>query len=164
MTLPVADTATNDLPDVNVWLALSVPEHVHHGTALAWWQRGTGPTCHFNRVTMLGLMRLLAQPRVMGAGALDPAAALAVWQRWIALPEVALHPEPAGLDATLASLARRDLPPRLLTDAYLAAFAMRAGLRLVSFDADFARFQGLHWLRLQPRTTETPPSGLSPST
>lgn len=89
-------------------------------------------------VTMLGLVRLLAQPRVMGAGALGASAALAVWQRWIALPEVALHPEPAGLDAALASLVRADLPPRLLTDAYLAAFAIRARLRLVSFDADFA--------------------------
>jgi hypothetical protein len=146
-------TDGGDLPDVNVWLALSVPEHVHHGAALAWWQQGARATCHFNRVTMLGLVRLLAQPRVMGAGALGAVAALAVWQRWIALPEVALHPEPAGLDTTLAGLALPDLPPRLLTDAYLAAFAMRAGLRLVSFDADFARFQGLHWLRLQPTAT-----------
>ena len=146
---PPAGGATEDLPDVNVWLALSVPEHVHHRSALTWWQQKAGPRCHFNRVTMLGLVRLLAQPRVMGAGALGASAALTVWQRWIALPEVALHPEPAGLDGALASLVPTDLPPRLLTDAYLAAFAMRAGLRLVSFDADFARFTGLDWLQLQ---------------
>lgn len=148
MTPPVG-AASENLPDVNVWLALSVPEHVHHRAALTWWQRKAGPRCHFNRVTMLGLVRLLAQPRVMGAGALGASAALAVWRRWIALPEVALHPEPAGLDAALASMVQTDLPPRLLTDAYLAAFAMRAGLRLVSFDADFARFAGLDWLQLR---------------
>ncbi len=32
------------------------------------------------------------------------------------------------------------MPPRLWTDAWLAASAESAGLRLVSFDADFARF------------------------
>jgi len=32
------------------------------------------------------------------------------------------------------------LPPRLWTDAYLAALSMSAGLRLVTFDRDFERF------------------------
>jgi predicted nucleic acid-binding protein len=36
------------------------------------------------------------------------------------------------------------------TDAYLAAFAITSGSRLVSFDADFARFPGLHFLHLKP--------------
>lgn len=31
------------------------------------------------------------------------------------------------------------LPPRLCTDAYLAALAIANGWRLVSFDRDFAR-------------------------
>ena len=48
---PSAGAATDDLPDVNVWLALSVPEHVHHSAALAWWQQGAGAKCCFNRVT-----------------------------------------------------------------------------------------------------------------
>ncbi len=147
--MPAAGTAGEDLPDVNVWLALSVREHVHHRAALAWWQQSAGPRCHFNRITILGLVRLLAQPRVVGAGALGASAALAVWQRWIALPEVALHPEPAGLDAAYASLVQENPPPRLLTDAYLAAFSICGGLRLVTFDADFARFPGLIWLQLQ---------------
>ena len=37
---------------------------------------------------------------------------------------------------------------RLLTDAYLAAFAGSARLRMVTFDKDFGRFQGLDYLRL----------------
>jgi predicted nucleic acid-binding protein len=41
------------------------------------------------------------------------------------------------------------LPSRLLTDAYLAAFAKSAALRLVTFDKDFDRFDGLHSLRLK---------------
>ena len=35
------------------------------------------------------------------------------------------------------------------TDAYLAAFAKCAGLRLVSFDAGFSRYPGLAWLLLE---------------
>jgi len=34
--------------------------------------------------------------------------------------------------------------PRLWTDAYLAAFASSGGYRLVSFDRDFAQFEGLN--------------------
>jgi len=36
-----------------------------------------------------------------------------------------------------------ELPPRLCTDAYLAALAIANGCRLVSFDRDFERFGGL---------------------
>ena len=40
------------------------------------------------------------------------------------------------------------LPPRLFTDAYFAALARRAGLRRVTFDRDFERFDRLALLRL----------------
>lgn len=40
------------------------------------------------------------------------------------------------------------LPPRLCTDAYLAALAIANGWRLVSFDRDFERFDGLERLAL----------------
>jgi len=41
-----------------------------------------------------------------------------------------------------------EVPARLCTDAYLAAVAMANGWRLVSFDRDFERFEGLAWLAL----------------
>ena len=139
-----------DLPDVNVWLALSVEEHPHHGAAMDYWQRLAAPRCCFNRVTMLGLVRLLTQPRLMGDGTLDSGAAFAVYLQWLDLPEVELHPEPTGCHAALSTLIDASLPPRLLTDAYLASFARAAGLRLVSFDTDFERFGGLQFLHLRP--------------
>jgi predicted nucleic acid-binding protein len=61
---------------------------------------------------------------------------------------VALLDEPMGVDTTLSSMLRPRLPARLFTDAYFAALATRAGLRLVTFDSDFARFSGLAMLRL----------------
>jgi predicted nucleic acid-binding protein len=36
------------------------------------------------------------------------------------------------------------------TDAYLAAFAMASGSRLVTFDAHFHRYPGLEFLHLRP--------------
>jgi uncharacterized protein len=56
---------------------------------------------------------------------------------------------PAAYDTLRDLLRSKDLPTRLCTDAYLAALAMANGWRLVSFDRDFERFQGLQWL--QPR-------------
>jgi len=142
-----------DLPDINVWLALAVQEHPHHEAARRYWadaraesaatgQSGLGPDLWFCRVTMLGLVRLLCQPRAVGPGALDPSAAWALYARYRALPFVGLLAEPEGCDDALqAILGAGPLPPRGWTDAYLAALARSAGLRLVTFDRDFERFR-----------------------
>ena len=42
-----------------------------------------------------------------------------------------------------------ELPPRLCTDAYLAALAITNQWRLVSFDRDFQLFSGLNLLQLR---------------
>ena len=99
---------------------------------------------------MLGLVRLLTQPRVMGTDALDAVSALVAYDRFAGLPEVGLYSEPLGCDTELRRLTSASLPARLLTDAYLAAFSISANLRLVSFDRDFTRFAGLQFLRLEP--------------
>lgn len=39
-----------------------------------------------------------------------------------------------------------DLRGNLVTDAHLAALAIEYGIGICSFDSDFARFEGLHWL------------------
>lgn len=140
--------ASGELPDVNVWLALVHAGHPHHAAARRWWaERGAGPVW-FCRVTMLGLVRLLAQPRVMGPGVLGASAAICVYAKIARAPGVGLLPEPASCEAAYQQLVRPELPARLLTDAYLAAFAQSAGLRLVTFDRDFSRFAGLDRLEL----------------
>jgi len=136
-----------DLPDVNVWLALVHAGHPHHAAARHWWAARSGPVW-FCRVTMLGLVRLLAQPRVMGEAVLDAHAALDVYADLVARPGVGLCPEALGCDAAYKALVTPALPSRLLTDAWLAAFAVSARLRLVTFDRDFARFADLERLEL----------------
>lgn len=148
-----------DLLDINVWLALAVQEHPHHEAARRYWadarteraaagRSSLGPDLWFCRLTMLGLVRLLCQPKAVGPGALDAAAAWSLYARYRALPFVGLLAEPESCDDALqAILHAGPLPPRLWTDAYLAALARSAGLRLVSFDRDFERF-GLERCRI----------------
>jgi uncharacterized protein len=137
-----------DLPDVNVWLAMAVKQHPHHAAAAAYWKELAGRRVWFCRITMLGLVRLLSQPKVMGEQALNLADALTAYQRFASLPEIGLHAEPADCARQLQRRLANDIPARLLTDAYLAAFAESAGLRMVTFDKDFERFDGLDNLRL----------------
>ena len=73
------------------------------------------------------------------------------YERWLALPEIVILADPAGIDDQLRRLSRSVNPgPTLWTDAYLAAFALAGGFRMVAFDSDFDRFQGLHFLHLRP--------------
>ena len=145
-----------DLPDVNVWLALSAPSHPHHAAAQAYWQQKELPAVWFNRVTMLALLRLLCQPKVMGAATISLPRAAAVYGHFMNMPEVGFLQEPARCAPLLTRMldgTDGGAPlPRLVTDMYLAAFAASAGLRLVTFDRDFLRFEGLDVLRLTSRS------------
>jgi predicted nucleic acid-binding protein len=90
---------------------------------------------------MLGLVRLLCQPKAVGPGALDTIAAWTLYTQYRALPHIGLLPDPEGCDDALRALVGvGSLPSRLWTDAYLAALSMSASLRLVTFDRDFERF------------------------
>ena len=137
-----------DLPDLNVWLALVVQEHPHHALARRYWDaaamaRVLGQKQHFCRATMLGLVRLLCQPKLMGEGVLGLVEAHAIYRQLRETDGVAFCADAESADAVLTAWAAdpsNPLPARLWSDAWLAATAESAGLRLVSFDADFRRF------------------------
>ena len=146
-----------DLPDLNVWLALVVAEHPHHAAARHYWDEqqaapALGPRLWFCRSTMLGLVRLLSQPKLMGDGALGLREAHAIYQQLRQTEGIGFAVDTEAADALLAtwtSEGRVPLPARLWTDAWLAASAESAGLRLVTFDADFRRFALTRRLQLQ---------------
>ena len=141
-------SATADLLDVNVWLALAVEGHPQHKATLEVWNQLTRPS--FCRLTQLGLLRLLCNPQVMGGAVLDPATAWGVYERLATGGVVEFVDEPAGLDARLKQFANGAKAARdFWTDAYLAAFARCAGLRLVSFDAGFKRYKDIEFLMLE---------------
>ena len=145
---PPGNNHLDDLPDVNVWLALAIKQHPHHDVAAAYWSELAGRRVWFCRITMLGLVRLLCQPKVMGNQALSLTQSLATYERFASLPEIGFQAEPSNCTGKLQQLLSLDVPARLLTDAYLAAFAKAGGLRLVTFDRDFERFAGLDCLHL----------------
>jgi len=70
------------------------------------------------------------------------------------LPDVVLLEEPFSCEAILGAWASAGVFFKAhWTDAYLAAFAKAGGLRLVSFDSDFSRFDGLDFLHLESSPT-----------
>ena len=138
-----------DLLDASVWLPLSVPDHVHHVRARQYWESEAAPQVGFCRITALALLRPLSNPKVVGPAALSGVDAWLALGRWLALPEIAMLPEPPGVDQLLADWSRSlALRSSDWTDAYLAAFALAGGCRLVAFDGDFGKYPGLKWLRL----------------
>jgi toxin-antitoxin system PIN domain toxin len=142
-----------DLLDINVWLALAHTEHDHHKQALAYWQveQEKGTLLWFCRTTMLGVIRLLSQKAVMGPSALSLKEAHTAYLHFLDTPSVKWLPETTDMakrtDTALFSLSQ-DVPARMSTDTYLAAVAETTALRLVTFDADFKRFELQNWLLL----------------
>jgi len=56
---------------------------------------------------MMGLVRLLSQPRVMGSNVLDLAQAIALYRQWLATPAVELWIEAPGVDEALEQIMAR---------------------------------------------------------
>ncbi len=140
---------TVDLLDLNVWLALACPDHIHHRQAVHYWEQQAAEQVLFCTVTALGLVRLVCQPKLMGAAAKTAGEASALLEAFCQQPGVSMaSAEAHGWDVFHQLLRSGDVPTRLCTDAYLAAVAMANGWRLVSFDRDFERFEGLARLAL----------------
>lgn len=158
LSWPLTASAVGDLPDINIWLALAVQEHPHHRFARAYWdgvvaEHSANPAARiwFCRTTMLGLVRLLCQPKAVGAGALTLPSAWQLYQSYRAMPQIGLLPDPQACDTHISQLLAHTQPgARLWTDTYLAALAQSSQLRLVTFDSDFERF-GLSRCLILPR-------------
>ena len=74
----------------------------------------------------------------MGKDVKTMAGAWDVYDKCCADERIAFLPEPDGVDPTLRALAKsRVVSPKVWADAYLAAFASAAGLKLVTFDQGF---------------------------
>lgn len=144
-----------NLCDANVWLALALSRHVHHNTARRWFESVTQPgTVLFCRSTQQTLLRLLTNSTVLAPYGNPPLTNAEAWKVHQALVDddrVALRiDEPAHLQSHWRTFAVRDTAStKLWMDAYLAAFAIAAGFRLVTTDAAFRQFAGLKLLVLE---------------
>jgi toxin-antitoxin system PIN domain toxin len=144
-------STTADLPDLNVWLALIWPEHIHHQHAVQYLEQQAADQVLFCTVTALGLVRLVCQPKLMGTAVRNAAEASDLLNALFQQPGVQMaEPDHDGWEVFHQLLRGGALPARLCTDAHLAALAIANGWRLVSFDRDFERFEGLERLVPQP--------------
>jgi toxin-antitoxin system PIN domain toxin len=138
------------LCDANVWLALALSDHVHHQSAVTWLDTIEAPeSVLFCRATQQALLQLLTNASVLAPYGVPPLSNSAAWgayQAFASDERIALRgAEPAGLEQRWIGYAlRRNAPPKLWMDAYLAAFAVLAGCALVTTETAFRQFKGLH--------------------
>ncbi len=119
------------LLDVNVLIALSYPQHVHHRQARGWFTRNRHAGFRTCPLTQLGFVRLASNPKLTAAAA-TPATALAALAR---ITEVAGHdfwPDDVPCESLQANRALTG--HRQVTDVYLLALAEAHGGVLATLD------------------------------
>jgi len=132
-------------PDINVWLAVAAPEHVHAAIARRWWEQETGAIA-FSRLTQLGFLRLMTTAAVMDGKPLSVAEAWRVYDRLYDDDRVMFISEPPGVEKHFREKASgRTASPKLWADAWLLALAQAADGILVTFDKALAS-RGAHCL------------------
>jgi len=138
-----------DLCDSDVWLALTLSAHVHHRAARDWFEAVPDPrSVLFCRATQQTFLRLLTNAAVLSPYGNPPLTNRQAWETYQALladDRVAFRgEEPTGLEPLWRRFAvRGTASPKLWMDAYLAAFALAGGYRMVTTDAAFEQFGGL---------------------
>ena len=135
-------SSSGDLPDANVWLALTTAGHAHHALAQEWVAGREVRPLIFCRITQMALLRHLTTPAIMGADVCTQREAWRVYDAALARPGTHFMSEPPTLEAVWRARATLNQPAtKLWTDLYLAAFAHGHGLRLVTFDRGFKRLR-----------------------
>ena len=134
------------LSDVNVLLALAAEGHARHAEVRRWWEQlPAEDAIHVCRPVQMGLLRLMSSEAALGADAVALPTAWALYAALLASGRFAFTLEPQGLDAAWERLCRPfRKSPKVVMDAYLAAFAEVGGFRLVTLDRGFSQFRGLN--------------------
>ncbi len=132
------------LVDVNVWFALLVVPHEHHEKASHWYDSLEAGNAVLCRHVQLALIRLLSNKTILQDEAI---AARTAWDTLTELASderVVFHAEPSEFETVFPALLRYPVPTtKLVSDAYLAAFAIAGALPFLTFDRGFRQFRGL---------------------
>ena len=142
--------------DSGVWVAITFSSHPAHDMALSALAEASvdRPAC-FCRAAQQSFLRLITTPTILaayGATAMTNSDAVRVHDELRALANVAYRPEPSDIESSWPKLAARPTAsPKLWMDAYLAAFAMKADLTLVTTDSGFRQFDDLNATVLKTR-------------
>jgi toxin-antitoxin system PIN domain toxin len=121
--------------DANVWLALLWSRHVHSEKAREWFEGAGDEQFFFCRFTQITVLRLLTTESVMGRDAKNMSQAWDLWDKIWADPRIEFLSEPEALESEFRKQSRLSTKsPKVWADAYLLAFTISAGLKLVTFD------------------------------
>lgn len=134
------------LVDTSVWLPAIFKRHQFHDIARKTLQQATKTEpAIFCRATQQSVLRLMSTAGIARTYGEQPLTNRDAWLTLDALqtlPQVAWRDEPTGVLAHWRNLAALDsASPKVWMDAYLAAFAIAGGLRLVTLDSDFKNFE-----------------------
>ncbi|WP_119269333.1 type II toxin-antitoxin system VapC family toxin [Taklimakanibacter deserti] len=135
------------LPDVNVLLYVVNSSSDQHAVALRALRQGFDDPrgVAFAWTALLAFLRL-ATRRGIFPRPLSIEDALHVIERWLGHPQAqVIHPGDRHAEILGRLLKSAGTAGNLTTDAHLAALAIEHGAAVLSFDRDFARFDGVQW-------------------
>ena len=133
------------LVDANVLLYAANRRGAEHDAATAFMREalGGGEAVAFAWTVIVAFLRLSTHPAVFPRPLAAGQAADAV-EAWLgAPPVVTVEPTRRHLPLLRGLLEHAGAAGNLVGDAHLAALALEHGATIVSFDRDFARFEGL---------------------
>ena len=87
-------------PDINVWLALYSPGHIHRQPAMDWFDNSTEHDVAFSRITQMGFLRLLTNRHVMDHNAMSPSAAWQAYDGLLRNTRISFAIEPPNVERT----------------------------------------------------------------
>ncbi len=122
------------LLDANALIAVGWPAHQHHEVMQTWFSRHASRGWATCALTQAAFVRVVSQPAFSGR-VLGVAEVVEVMLRNLAHPRHRLVALDFGFDAVLACCTGGVVGHRQVSDAYLLTAAMRAGMKLLTFDS-----------------------------
>ncbi|MBP8920752.1 MAG: type II toxin-antitoxin system VapC family toxin [Micropruina sp.] len=135
--------------DANVLLYAVNSDAMHHEKARAWLDHALSgnDTVGFSWVALLAFVRISSRAGIFS----DPLSvedAMRQVTDWLAAPgAVVAQPGPGHAEHLARLLHHLGTGGNLVSDAHLAALAVEHRAQIVSYDNDFARFDGVRWRR-----------------
>lgn len=131
-------------PDINVLLAASRTDHVHHKSAYAWLSGAitrcsSGGSIEILPIVAAGFLRLVTNSRIF-INPTPSASALAFMSSLLRVPGVDFPEIGREWPALKALVAHHELTGNAIPDAWIAAAVKTLGGHLVTFDRGFSRW------------------------
>ena len=131
-------TSLGGLLDANALIALCWPTHEHHPQMLAWFKQHARQGWATTAFTQATFVRIVSQ-QVFAGRAIAVAEVAELLLRNTAHPKHVLVPLDFGFAEVMTVCTGGILGHRQITDAWLLTAAVRANMKLVTFDADIAQ-------------------------